>query len=103
MRYLPAFLLLLLPFHSAAQTSTVVTGEASVSVEGKQATGSGEATSSGNVVQGTSSDVIIGGKPAATVGDSTDCGGVIVSGSSSVFVNGKPLATTGSAVTGCGN
>ena len=103
MRYLPAILLLLLPCHAAAQTSSVATGEETVAVEGKQATGSGEATSSGNVVLGSSSSVIFGGKPAATVGDSTDCGGVIVSGSSSVFVNAKPLATAGSAVAGCSN
>lgn len=101
MRIAAAMFVVLLPLSAHAQTSTVVTGETSVTVEGGQASGTGDATASGKVITGGSSNVFIGGKAAATVGDRTDCGGVVVSGSSSVFVNGKPLAATGSAVSDC--
>ena len=101
MRIVVAMLAVLLPVSAHAQTSTVVTGETSVTVEGGQASGTGDATASSKVIAGGSSNVFIGGKSAATVGDMTDCGGVVVSGSSSVFVNGKPLATSGSAVSDC--
>lgn len=84
-----------------AQTSPVVTGNPSVSVEGKSAATGGDTTASGTVVQGGSSNVFIGGKPAATVGDKTNCGGTVVTGSSSVFINGKPMASSGSATTDC--
>jgi uncharacterized Zn-binding protein involved in type VI secretion len=102
-RLAAAVLFLLVPMGVHAQTSTVVTSQTSVTVEGGQASGAGDATSSGKVIAGGSTNVFIGGKAAATVGDRTDCGGVVVSGSSSVFVNGKPLASTGSAVSDCAN
>jgi uncharacterized Zn-binding protein involved in type VI secretion len=101
MRIAAAMFFLLIPVGAHAQTSTVVTGESSVAVEGGQASGTGDATTSGKVIAGGSTNVFIGGKAASTVGDKTDCGGVVVSGSSSVFVNGKPLATSGSSVSDC--
>lgn len=101
MRILAAMLVVLFPICAYSQTSTVVTGETSVTVEGAQASGTGNATTTGKVIAGGSTNVFIGGKAAATVGDRTDCGGVVVSGSSSVFVNGKPLAASGSAVSDC--
>ncbi|MEM7461963.1 MAG: PAAR domain-containing protein [Pseudomonadota bacterium] len=79
----------------------VVTGESSVSIEGKSATTGGDVTNDGAVVTGNSSNVFIGGKPAATVGADTNCGGTVSTGASTVFVNGKPLANTGSSATDC--
>jgi uncharacterized Zn-binding protein involved in type VI secretion len=101
MRIAAAMFVVFLPIGGHAQTSTVVTGETSVTVEGGQASGAGDATTSGKVIAVGSTNVFIGGKAAATVGDKTDCGGVVVSGSSSVFVNGKPLVTSGSAISDC--
>ncbi len=91
------------PVSAFAQSAPkqIITGEASVTVEGGQAATQGDVTSSGNVVTEGSSNVFIGGKPATVLGSSTDCGGKVVTGASSVFVNGKPLATAGSMTTGC--
>jgi uncharacterized Zn-binding protein involved in type VI secretion len=89
------------PALAQQQPGMIVTGEPSVSVEGKSAATSGDTTNTGNVVTEGSSNVFIGGKPAATVGGTTNCNGTIVTGSATVFVNGKPLATSGSAVAPC--
>jgi uncharacterized Zn-binding protein involved in type VI secretion len=76
---------------------SIVAGSESVTVEGKQAARTGDASGCGSTVVDGSSDVFINGKPAALQGSSTGCGGTVVTGSASVFINGKPMAVSGDA------
>jgi uncharacterized Zn-binding protein involved in type VI secretion len=101
MRLTAIFVLLFFATSALSQTKPVVTGNPSVSVEGKGAATAGDVTSGGTAVTGGSTNVFIGGNPAATVGDKTACGGTVITGSSSVFINGKPMATAGSQATDC--
>lgn len=89
------------PLPASKAPSSIVTGAANVSVEGKAAAREGDQTTAASTVAEGSSTVRINGKPVARAGDKTKCGGVIVGGSSTVFINGKPMATSGSTVSGC--
>jgi uncharacterized Zn-binding protein involved in type VI secretion len=86
---------------ASAQPGVIIGGSDNVSVGGRPAARSGDATDKGDALVQGSPNVFINGRPATTVGDSTACGGVTVGGSSNVFINGKPVARSGDLTSGC--